>query len=75
MDLAAERVRTVRGKKVQLRSSVHDGKGFELADPAALAFVSGNNQAKGTLVRAEVLAVGRVCDEDGLGGEVCVQLG
>ncbi len=60
---------------VSLWASVYDRERLEEADPAALTLVSGDDQAEGALVGAEILAVGGVGYQDGFVGEVKIQFG
>ena len=60
---------------VRLRGAcqIDDGEGFEHADPAALAFVARDYQAKRALVGTQRLPVGGVGDQDSFGSEIFVE--
>jgi len=58
-----------------LLAGVYDGDRFQETDPAALALVTGDDEAEGALVRTQVFAVDGIGDENRFGGEVGVEFG
>jgi len=62
-------------RKAWLQAGVYDGDSFQETDPAALALVTGDDEAEGALVGTQVFVVDGIGDQDGFGGKVGVEFG